>query len=81
MERVIAEWRSRSGKHSVVLHYNPAFVLADGRTVIDAHYKGQNCGGGIAATSEEDAIAQLQAKVDSGYFQPDANKTPMKRVL
>ena len=81
MEKLLARWESRSGKHYAELFYNPEFKLADGRTVIDAHYRAPNCGGGIAAVSESDAIANMEQRVASGYFQPDANKTPMKRVL
>ena len=80
METLIARWESRSGKHYVELFYNPEFKLADGRIVIDAHYRAPNCGGGIAATSPDDAIAKMEARIASGGFQPDANKTPMKRV-
>jgi hypothetical protein len=80
METMIARWESRSGKHYVELFYNPEFKLADGRIVIDAHYRAPHAGGGITATSREDAIAKMEARVASGYFQPDANRTPMKRV-
>lgn len=80
MEHLIARWESRSGKHWVDLYFNPAFQLANGNVVIDAHYKAPGCGGGITATSEAEAIQAMQARVDSGYFQPDANKTPMHRV-
>lgn len=79
-ERLIARWESRGGKYWVELFYNPSFLLASGETVIDAHYRGARCGGGIMATSESDAIAKLQTRADAGYFQADANKTPMHRV-
>ena len=80
MEREIAYWQSRGGKYAVTLYYNPEFKLADGRTVIDAHYRGTECGGVLVATSVEDAVCQLQAKIDRGHFQPDAAKTPMRRI-
>lgn len=81
METKIARWESRGGKYWVDLYYNPAFKLANGTTIIDAHYKGDGCGGGVSAQSEADAIAQMQKRIDAGYFQADANKTPMRRVL
>ena len=80
MERKIARWESRSGKHWVELFYNPAFKLADGRTVVDAHYCAPGCGGSVVANTESEAIDALQSRVGAGYFQPDANKTPMHRV-
>lgn len=80
MESIIARWESRSGKHWVNLYFNPAFKLADGHIVADAHYEGIGCGGSIAASTESEAIAAMETRVASGYFQPDANKTPMKRV-
>jgi hypothetical protein len=76
----IARWESRGGKYWVDLYYNPSFKLANGNTVIDAHYKGDGCGGSVDAYSEESAIAAIQRRVDLGYFQADANKTPMHRV-
>jgi hypothetical protein len=78
---VIARWESRGGKYWVELMYNPAFRLANGTVVISAHYQGGGCGGGIAATSEDNAIATMQSRIDAGCFQADANKTPMRRVL
>jgi len=80
-EQLIAKWVSRSSKHSVSLYFNPAFHLANGQVVPDAHYIGDRCGGGITASTADEAIIKMQARVDSGYFQPDANKTPMRRVL
>lgn len=78
----IARWESKGGKYWVDLYYNPAFELSDGRVVIDAHYQGHGCGGSVPdATSEQDAIDRMQQRVDRGYFQADANKTPMKRTV
>jgi hypothetical protein len=81
MEKKIARWESRGGKYWVDLYYNPAFKLADGSTIVDAHYRGDGCGGSIQAQSEAEAIASMQKRVDAGYFQADANKTPMKRTI
>jgi len=80
MEKLIARWESRSGKHWVDLYFNPAFKLADGRIVTDAHYQGVRCGGGIQADSPETAITAMETLIARGGFQYDANKTPMKRV-
>ncbi len=80
MEKRIARWESRGGKYWVDLYFNPEFKLASGQIIVDAHYSGTGCGGGVPAQSESEAITHMQGKVDSGYFQADANKTPMRRV-
>jgi hypothetical protein len=80
METLIARWESRSGKHWVDLYFNPAFKLADGRIVTDAHYRGVNCMGSVKGSTPDEAILEMENRVRVGYFQPDANKTPMKRV-
>ena len=77
---LIARWESRGGKYWVNLYFNPAFHLCDGRTVVDAHYRGDNCGGPVNGQTELEAIAAMQIQIDRGYFQADANKTPMHRV-
>lgn len=76
----IARWESRGGKYWVDLFYNPCFHLMNGTDVVDAHYRGRGCGGGIDASSESEAITAMQARIDRGGFQPDAAKTPMVRV-
>lgn len=81
MEKTIARWESRGGKYWVELYFNPEFKLANGNVVVDAHYRGTDCGGGVAAQCEYEAIAYMQKRIDSGYFQADANKTPMKRIV
>lgn len=75
MKDYIAKWESRSGKHWVKLD---RITLDDGR--IFYGYASPSAGGGLAATSEPDAIVELERKIAIGYFQPDANKTPMHRV-
>jgi hypothetical protein len=59
---------------------NPKNQLANGQTIVDAHYRGGGCGGGVQAQTEDEAIAAMQAQIDRGYFQADVNKTPMHRV-
>ena len=76
----IARWESRGGKYWVDLFFNPTFHLCNGQTVVDAHYRGDNCGGPVNGQTESEAIAAMQAQIDRGYFQADANKTPMHRV-
>lgn len=78
---IIARWESRSGKWHAVLSHSER---SDSSAVY--FYEGTVggfalAGGVIIAGNEEDAIAQMQAKVDAGTFQPDANKTPMRRVV
>ena len=77
----IARWESRGGKYWIDLFFNPAFHLCNGQTVVDAHYRGDGCGGSVdGVKTESEAIAAMQARVDRGYCQADANKTPMHRV-
>ena len=76
----IARWESRGGKYWVDLFFNPCFHLCNGTDVVDAHYRGDNCSGPVAAQTESEAITAMQARIDRGYFQADANKTPMHRV-
>ena len=76
----IARWESRGGKYWVDLFFNPVFHLCDGTDVVDAHYRGDNCNGPVNGQTESEAIAAMQAQIDHGYFQADANKTPMHRV-
>jgi hypothetical protein len=66
----VARWESRSGKWWAELFHDGAH----------AFYRGVGCGGNMGIIGEPEAIAEMQRKVDSGYFQPDAAKTPMKRV-
>jgi hypothetical protein len=69
--KALARWESRSGKHWVELHH-------DG---VAAIYKADDCGGCIGVKTEAEAVATMQAKVDSGYFLPDSARTPMHRAF
>jgi hypothetical protein len=80
IKKYIARWESRSGKHWVELFYYPAFQFADGRVEPSASYTALHSGGSLGNMTEEAAIAEMQARVDRGLFQPDAAKTPMRRV-
>jgi hypothetical protein len=65
-----ARWESPRGKHWVELH-----SAADG-----FRYRGSDCGGFLAAKTLSEARAELQAKIDAGYFLPDIAKQPMQEV-
>ena len=67
----IARWESRSGKHWIDLF----------QVELGYRYTSPSAGGLFNADSTEQAISKMQRRVDSGYFQPDANITPMRRVL
>lgn len=71
----IARWESRGGKYWVDLYFDPCFTLENGQTVVDVHYRGDGYGGGVNGQT-----ADMQSRIDRGYFQADANKTPMHRV-
>jgi hypothetical protein len=43
-------------------------------------YKAPGATGSLGLPSRAEAMAQMEEKVRSGYFQPDAAKTPMRRV-
>lgn len=67
----IARWESRGGAHYVELR----------KSAYGYSYRGRSCGGSLGAIgSDEEALAVMQARVDSGYFLPDSAKLPMKRV-
>lgn len=68
---LVAKWESRSGKHTAELH----------RTDSGFKYAGDGCGGYLVETTEPEAIAAMERRVASGYFQPDANVTPMRRTI
>ena len=67
---VIARWESRSGKHWVEL-------ATDGAAY---RYRAPDAGGYLAEATKAEAMAEMNRRVAAGYFQPDANKTPMKQV-
>lgn len=71
-DTIIAEWRSKSGKYFATL---TKFASGSGY-----QYQGDKCGGSIPGNDDAAAIAEVQKYVDRGHFQPDANKTPMKRI-
>ncbi len=58
-------WESRSGKHWVEL-----YSAIDGFS-----YKAPGCGGHLGPN-----LVTFFQMLQTGYFQPDANKLPMKEV-
>lgn len=68
--RIVARWESRSKKWYVEL-YQDQYGYA---------YKAVEAGGSLGIYSNDAAaIATMQARIH--YMQPDANTTPMRRVL
>ena len=72
MTKVLARWESRSRKHWVILEYTETGA---------GIYRSNDAGGCLGRMGEAEALIAMQAKVDSGYFLPDAAKTPMHRVV
>jgi hypothetical protein len=71
MEKILQErWESRSGKHWVDL-YTDRF---------GATYITPSGGGNLGNLSALEALVKMQERVDSGEFQPDSLKTPMRRT-
>jgi len=71
-QTTIREYRSRTGKWSARL-----IEHADGTY----SYKADGCGGYMGAMSRADAIEAFTRREACGYFQPDANKTPMRLIV
>lgn len=70
----IARYESKSGKHWAELHEE------SNEHGVYYRYSAPGCGGSIVANSIVAARAAMDQRVASGYFQPDANKTPMRLV-
>ncbi len=71
MEITLAKWESKSGKYWVTLTRSDYGV---------SYTAPQACGTFANPITDAEAIAQMANQVALGYFQPDANKTPMRRV-
>jgi hypothetical protein len=69
---IIARWESKSGKYWVELTRSES-----GSVFYDAPQATGSLGRDL---TDEQAVTDMQARVNKGYFQPDANKTPMRRV-
>lgn len=70
--RMVARWESRTGRWWATLHHYGERAYG---------YGGDGCGGVLYADSDDDAVSQVQDRVDKGLFQPDDNKTPMRRTF
>lgn len=70
LPRVVARWESRGRKHFVEL-YKDQYGYG---------YRAVGAGGFLGALADDQtAVATIERRVND--FQPDANKTPMRRVV
>jgi IMP dehydrogenase/GMP reductase len=67
---LIARWESKSGKYWVEVT----------RKEWGVSYEAPRATGSLGKVTDTEALEEMQKRVDMGYFQPDANKIPMKRV-
>jgi hypothetical protein len=80
-EKLLGRWESRGGKYWVELHSGYFSPIANPETLIySARYSGADCGGSLSAGSDHEAMIEIERRIAAGYFQADANKTPMRRV-
>ena len=71
MNRTIWRWESKRGAHWVELVAYPNGAYG---------YTSNNAGGSFGLVTQEQALAQITQRIDSGYFLPDAAKFPMVKV-
>jgi hypothetical protein len=71
--RTLARWESRGGSYYVELRTDPwgYSYKAAGKAV--------RASGNFLAPTDEAAIAHMESRKDD--YQPDANKTPMRRIF
>lgn len=69
--KIVARWESKGGKHFVELERFESGYYG---------YRASNGGGMLGTSQEKVAMLYLTKKVEQGLFQPDAAKTPMRRV-
>lgn len=69
MDKVIARWESKSGKHWVEIRRSESGFL---------YYDAPGAHGSFGNITEDEAIQQIEARVED--FQPGSNKTPMIRM-
>ena len=73
--RLIARWESKGGAYVAELY------KAEGSGF---YFRGDGCLGYLGNDiTEEQALAYIEARClpGAGFFQPDSNKTPMRRVV
>lgn len=71
-DTLMGRWSSKSGKHWVALYKTP-----DGAFIYDAPRQG----GCLGVIPDAQALHEMERRVAEGWFQPDANVTPMRRVF
>lgn len=70
-KKIIARWESRGGAHWVELY----------RDEYGYGYSANDASGFLGRlATDSHAILLVGDKVDSGYFLPDAARTPMRRI-
>ena len=73
-DRLVAEWHSVSGKYFVRLEQSPDGFYSY------SHFYGAGMLGNLV-TTDTAAINILQNDIERMLYQPDAHKTPMRRVF
>jgi hypothetical protein len=66
---VLARWESQRGKDWIEVYENPGSGCG---------YQGRGCGGWMGNVTREEAVADIQRRVDQGCFC--SQKTPMRKV-
>jgi hypothetical protein len=66
---VLARWESQRGKDWIEVYENPG---------LGCGYQGRGCGGWMGNVTREEAVADIQRRVDQGCFC--SQKTPMRKV-
>jgi len=81
-EKLLARWESRSRKYWAEAWSGHYIATDDPLKLLRyaAWYRGRGCGGTIVADNDVDTIKVMENKIARGEFQPDANKTPLRRV-
>lgn len=74
MRTVIARWESRRGKDYVEVYEQTSAFTGTGYG-----YDARNAGGWMGHVTREQALADIQRRVDDGCFC--SQKTPMRKVL
>jgi hypothetical protein len=71
MERVVlARWESQRGKDWIEVYEQVGFGFG---------YQGRGCGGWFGNVTRDEAVSDIQRRVDQGCFC--SQKTPMKKVV
>lgn len=68
---IVASWESARGAHWVDVTRGP----------YGYSYSGNGCGGSLGNMDENAALVHVGRMVASGYFLPDAAKSPMRQTF